>query len=412
MADEEVFNVLIVDDQEETRKNVARLLQFENDINVVGTARTGQDAIKQTLEHDPDVVLMDINMPDMDGIEATEQIQEQAPISQIVILSVQGDVNYMRRAMGAGARDFLTKPPKSDELISVIRRAGSMAKAMREREGAYFGRGTGTLQDPRGGTHQLAGLGRVVAVFSPKGGVGTTTIATNLAVALHSPETPAVIVDANLQFGDVQVFLNERGRTSIIDLTPNADHLDRELVEDVVLHHKTSGIDIVSAPPHPEDAERITGSEMVKVLQFLARLYTYVIVDTDSSLSDVTLDTLDNCDLLVMVSSQDIPAIINTRSMFNLLGTLGVDKNKILLVMNRFDKTISITPDKVGHNLGHKVATVLVEDKESVVPGVNRGVPFMLGDGKGKEVGKGILELVGKVRESISKMEQPEFSEN
>jgi len=110
--EEQEFNVLIVDDQEETRKNVARLLQFENDINVVGTARTGKDAIKQTIALDPDVVLMDINMPDMDGIEATERIQEQAPVSQIVILSVQGDTNYMRRAMLAGARDFLTKPPK------------------------------------------------------------------------------------------------------------------------------------------------------------------------------------------------------------------------------------------------------------------------------------------------------------
>ena len=113
MPDE--YNVLIVDDQEDTRRNVARLLQFENDINVVGTARTGQDAINQTVALDPDVVLMDINMPDMDGIEATELIQAQAPISQIVILSVQGDTNYMRRAMLAGARDFLTKPPKYEE---------------------------------------------------------------------------------------------------------------------------------------------------------------------------------------------------------------------------------------------------------------------------------------------------------
>ena len=124
MEDERVYNVLIVDDQEETRKNVARLLQFENDINVVSTARTGADAIKQTIGLDPDVVLMDINMPDMDGIEATELIKEQSHITQIVILSVQGDTNNMRRAMNAGASDFLTKPPKSDELVSAIRRAG------------------------------------------------------------------------------------------------------------------------------------------------------------------------------------------------------------------------------------------------------------------------------------------------
>ncbi len=407
---EEIYNVLIVDDQDETRKNISRLLQFENDINVVGTARTGADAIKQTIALDPDVVLMDINMPDMDGIEATELIKQQAHITQIVILSVQGDTNYMRRAMHAGASDFLTKPPRGDELVSVIRRAGEKAKAIRM-EITYIGRGTGSLVDSRGTTLQLSGLGKVISVFSPKGGVGTTTIATNLSVALHSTETPAVIVDANLQFGDVQVFLNERGRTSIVDLTPNVDQLDMELVEDVVLHHKLSGIDIVSAPPHPEDAERVTGGQMVKVLQFLARIYSYVIVDLDSSLSDVNLDTLDSCDLLVLVSSQDIPAIINTRTMLNLLSTLGVYKQKILLVMNRFDKTIAITPEKVGHNLGHKVASILIEDKEVVVPSVNRGVPFMLGEGKTKEIGKGILELVGKVRERLSQLEQMEVTE-
>lgn len=409
MAEE--FTVLIVDDQEETRKNVARLLQFENDINVVGTARTGQDAIKQTVALDPDVVLMDINMPDMDGIEATERIQEQAPVSQIVILSVQGDTNYMRRAMLAGARDFLTKPPKSDELVSVIRRAGAKAKAIRT-EVQFIARGTGSLADPRASTFQLSGIGKIIAVYSPKGGVGATTIAANLAVTLHSPETPAVIVDANLQFGDVQVFFNERGRTSIVDLTPNVDQLDRELVEDVVLHHQNSGVDIVSAPATPEDGEHVTGADLVKVLQFLARMYSYVIVDTNSYLADETIDTLDACDLLVLVSSQDIPAIINTRSVLQLLvSRLGISKQKILLVMNRFDRQIAITPDKVGHNLGHKVACVLYEDREIVVPGVNRGVPFMLGEGKTKEIGKGILELVGKVREAISQLEHAGIDE-
>jgi pilus assembly protein CpaE len=409
MSDE--FNVLIVDDQDETRKNVARLLQFENDINVVGTARTGQDAIKQTIDLDPDVVLMDINMPDMDGIEATERIQEQAPVSQIVILSVQGDTNYMRRAMLAGARDFLTKPPKSDELVSVIRRAGEKAKSIRA-DVQFIARGTGSLIDPRSTTIQLSGLGKIITVYSPKGGVGKTTIAANLAVALHSPETPAVIVDANLQFGDVQVFFNERGRTSIVDLTPNVESLDSELVEDVVLHHQSSGVDIVAAPPTPEDGEQVTGGNLVKVLQYLARMYSYVIVDTNSYLADQTIETLDACDLMVLISSQDIPSIINTRAVLQLLvNRLGLSKEKILLVMNRFDKQVAISPEKVGHNLGQKISCVLLEDKEVVVPGVNRGVPFMLGDGKSKDIGKGILELVGKVRESLSHLERARTEE-
>ncbi|HAE58424.1 MAG TPA: histidine kinase, partial [Anaerolineae bacterium] len=129
MADK--VRVLIVDDVSETRENVRKLLQFETDIEVVGTARSGKEAVQQTFDIKPDVVLMDINMPDMDGITATEAIRQRDQVAQIVILSVQGDPNYMRRAMLAGARDFLTKPPMADELISAIRRAGQMAHSTR-----------------------------------------------------------------------------------------------------------------------------------------------------------------------------------------------------------------------------------------------------------------------------------------
>src|ERR1043166_8306126 len=129
----EKIRVMIVDDVSETRENVRKLLQFESDVEVVGVARTGKEAIQVSQDLQPDVVLMDINMPDMDGISATEAIRAKQPAVQVVILSVQGDQNYMRRAMLAGARDFLTKPPMGDELISAIRRAGSMAQSERSK---------------------------------------------------------------------------------------------------------------------------------------------------------------------------------------------------------------------------------------------------------------------------------------
>ncbi|RPH55974.1 MAG: response regulator, partial [Chloroflexi bacterium] len=127
----EKTRVLVVDDIAETRENVRKLLQFEADIEVAGAARSGREAIQLTEELKPDVVLMDINMPDMDGITATEMIRQRNMVAQIIILSVQGDPNYMRRAMLAGARDFLTKPPMADELISAVRRAGEMARQER-----------------------------------------------------------------------------------------------------------------------------------------------------------------------------------------------------------------------------------------------------------------------------------------
>ncbi len=128
MASSDKIRVLIVDDVADTRENVRKLLQFEADIDVVGAARSGKEGIQLSLELDPDVVLMDINMPDIDGITATESIRQKSPHTQVVILSVQGDQNYMRRAMLAGARDFLTKPPMGDDLVSAVRRGGKCRK--------------------------------------------------------------------------------------------------------------------------------------------------------------------------------------------------------------------------------------------------------------------------------------------
>ena len=132
MAQDKI-RVLIVDDINETRENIKRMLQFDPSIEVIGTARSGREAIEMTQKDQPDVVLMDINMPDMDGITATENIRRKLPFVQVVILSVQNDPSYMRRAMLAGARDFLSKPPMIDELSSAIRRAGSVAHEERKK---------------------------------------------------------------------------------------------------------------------------------------------------------------------------------------------------------------------------------------------------------------------------------------
>src|SRR5258706_15318489 len=122
------IRVLIVDDFAETRENIRKLLQFEPDIDVVGMARSGREGIQLARETQPNVVLMDINMPDMDGIQATEIISKEVPIAQIVIVSVQSDTDYLRRAMLAGPRDFPSKPPPADELINTIRRLGNISR--------------------------------------------------------------------------------------------------------------------------------------------------------------------------------------------------------------------------------------------------------------------------------------------
>jgi pilus assembly protein CpaE len=398
----EKMRVLVVDDVAETRENIRKLLQFEADIEVVGAARTGKEAVQLSDELKPDVILMDINMPDMDGITATEMIRQRNPISQIVILSVQGDPNYMRRAMLAGARDFLTKPPMADELISAVRRAGEMARVERSKSVQSAPTSSAAVQNT---FRASVADGKVIMVYSPKGGTGVTTLAVNLAITLNNDETHVVLVDGNLMFGDVAVFLNEQGKNTILDLAPRADELEPEIVESVLIKHATSGLRILAAPSRPEQSDHVNSDQFGKLLKHLRQTYAYVVVDASHVLNDITLAALDVSDLVVLLVTQDIPAIKNARLFLDLLGTIGVSRDHICFVMNRYDKRISITPEKVGENLKQEIAGVIPLDERIVIPSVNRGVPFMI-DNMTQPCARAVFSLAESIRAQLSKLSQ------
>ena len=408
MAAGDKIRVLIVDDIADTRENVRKLLQFEADVEVVGAARSGKEGIRLSQELDPDVILMDINMPDMDGISATASIRQKSPHIQVVILSVQGDQNYMRRAMLAGARDFLTKPPMGDELISAVRRAGEMARLERNKS-VQVGNGPVAPHGTMGASVSALGLaqGKIVTVYSPKGGTGCTTLAVNLALTLHNEDTRAVLVDANLQFGDVAIFVNEQGKNTILDLAPRVDELDPDIVEEIMIKHEPSGIHILAAPQRPEMAEKVTADQFGKVLNYLRRIYAYVVVDTTPILTDITLSAIDASDTIVLITTQDIPAIKNARLFLDLLQTMGIERERIVFTMNRFDKRIAITPERVGENLKQEIKAVIPLDERVVIPAVNRGVPFML-DNKSQPAARGVFGLAEAVRAQLAALEASE----
>lgn len=401
----EKIRVLIVDDIAETRENVRKLLQFESDVDVAGAAGSGKEGIQLAQELDPDVVLMDINMPDIDGISATEIIRQKQPHIQVIILSVQNDQNYMRRAMLAGARDFLTKPPMGDELISAVRRAGEMSRAERakgaqQRMIATSAPGSSAVMT----NFAPVSKGKIITVYSPKGGTGCTTIAVNLALALNSEDTRTVLVDANLQFGDVAVFINEQGKNTILELAPRVDELEPDIVEEILIKHEASGLRILPAPQRPEMAEKVNADQFAKVMQYLQLMYAYVVIDTSPMLSDLILSTIDISDVLVLVTTQEIPSIKNARLFLDLLQTLGIGKERIVFTMNRYDKRIAITPERVSDNLKQEIVTTIPLDEKIVITAVNRGVPFML-DNKSQPVGKGILSLAECVRTRLAALE-------
>jgi DNA-binding NarL/FixJ family response regulator len=112
--------VLVVDDQQLVRDGIASLLGVQEGIAVVGTATNGQEALEQALALRPDVILMDVRMPLMSGVEATAQILKQVPACSILMLTTFDDDQYVRDALRAGARGYLLKDLGPQELARAV----------------------------------------------------------------------------------------------------------------------------------------------------------------------------------------------------------------------------------------------------------------------------------------------------
>jgi len=120
------IRILIADDHLAFRSALKAMLALQKDLEVVGEAEDGKDAVAKTLELHPDVVLMDVNMPVMDGAEATSRILAEMPDMKILALSIYADDGFMANMMHAGALGYILKGCDSEELTDTIRRtAGS-----------------------------------------------------------------------------------------------------------------------------------------------------------------------------------------------------------------------------------------------------------------------------------------------
>jgi pilus assembly protein CpaE len=391
MADR--IRVLIVDDIPETRDHLTKLLGFESDIEVVGAAASGAEALDLAATLNPAVVLMDINMPGMDGIATTEQLSSRFPQISIVMMSVQGEADYLRRSMLAGAREFLVKPFSADELVTSIRQVYARE---REKLGRMVERAAVTAAATGDDGGEAREAGRIVTVFSPKGGVGRTTIAVNLGVAAASELGKRVcIVDGSFQFGDVGVLLNLNPKNKSIADVIQDGVADLESLESVLVNH-SSTTRVLLAPPSPEMAELVTPSAFHQILEALRLTHDLVVVDSWTTLNEATLDLLDLSDEIVTLMTLEITNIKNVRLFLEVADQLGYGGDKIKLVLNRSDAALGIRIADVESSIGRKIDETIVSDGRSVVYALNRGVPFVISS-REAQVSQDVVRLARKL---------------
>ncbi len=356
------IEVLIADDGAQTRENIRKILSLEDNIIIVGESSNGQETVKAAVETKPDVILMDVNMPVMNGIQATEIITLDLPETVVIIMSAEGDQEYLRKAMIAGARDFLVKPFTSDALITAINRVYEREKKRQIQEA--------TLS-------KIGRKSKVISIYSPHDGVGKSMIATNLAVCLAKDfDQRVALVDLNLQFGDIDLMLNLTPERTLAGLISRYKELDADLMEQFLTEHKT-GIKVLAAPPKPEYAETVTVYCVERVLETLKNNYSLIIVDTSSVLQDITLDV---SNYIFLVTTFDLPSLRNAKLCLEVMDALHYPREKIKLIMNRASGDMGIKMDDVSSFLDREIDIAIPSEGRIVVPSVNQGKPFILTD--------------------------------
>ena len=298
--------VLVVDDD----ASVQRLLQYtlKQEGYDVTIAADGTEGLRLWQLERPSLILLDVTLQPIDGYAVATRIRaEEGPGNHvpIIMLTSERDVQQKVRALRAGADDYLIKPFHPAELLA---RMKSLI--------ARFAPSDSLVGRPP--------MGRIHAYYGAKGGVGTTTIAINAAIALQTLGRRVCLVDGNLQFGDHRVFLDlGLDRKSIVDVV-SAPAMDSDLIRKVVQTHD-SGIDLLLAPPSPESADLVTPGHMHQVLELLRGMYDYIMVDIDKRLDDVNLMVLDVAETIYAVMTADLSCLKNVRMVLDTIGHLGYE---------------------------------------------------------------------------------------
>lgn len=370
MSPTDQTRLLIVEDVPQVAEYIRGLLNAQSRVKLLEVLSDGSRAIASIKELRPDVVLVDALLQGrIKGPKLIEMIAQAELGVPIIVLTVPQ--NPIEVDPTVGIHGVIAMPFSGFDLMTRI------ASARKEFDDLQTFTST-----------------RVMSVFAPKGGVGKTTIAFNLAVALGQLEQRTVLVDGSLQFGDLRSLLKvPADAPSILDLP--TDRIAESDLSDV-LWRDPSGIDILLAPPRIEMAEMLTPRDVDKVLSLLRRVYGAIVIDMSSHLNDINLAFLDASDIIVEIVTYDSTTIHNTIAIADTFRSIGYPASKVRYLVNRADSAGGIETVDLERALGRIPEHRVVSDGRLVVQSNNEGVPFVLANPEAP-VSKDVMRVAGEL---------------
>jgi len=320
-------------------------------------------------------------LADGPGLAEIERFTRARPDAGAILVATELSTNLLQQALRSGVRDVLGAPTEATSLIESVERVSRTLTMVPT---------VPTSAD------DVARVCRVITVSSTKGGSGKSVVATNLATALARRSSgPVVLVDADLQFGDVAVMMRLVTPHTLVDAVSAQGRLDAQFLQSLLVRHEPSGLLVLPAPLEPSFAERVSGSDMVRIVEILRSFCEYVVIDTPAQFNDVVIALIENSDDVLMIAGLDIPNIKNTKLGLQTLRLLEIEDEKITLVLNRADSKVRLDVSEVERTLGLRAGCLVPND--IVVPqSVNKGVPVVI-DAPRSEVARALEQFADRI---------------
>jgi pilus assembly protein CpaE len=341
------IRILLADDEAKFRELVRTYLASRPEFEIVAEAGDGSEAVAAALEHKPAVILCDVNMPVMDGLEVTQRLFAALPDAVILVVSGNEYDAFSKKAIAAGARDYVSKPvdlPQlAQKILDTLARAQELARSASQRK------------------KEEENASKLFGFYSPKGSAGSTSLAVNAALELARSKQRVLLIDLNLQFGDVEFLLDLKTKVSLSDMIDEAgEFLTYKIAGGAESH--SSGVRCVYQHKL-EHAEMVTAAHVGSLMKYARghKDFDFILVDLPRQLEERTLSAIDALDTFFLVVTEDYLAVKNAKLCKELFAKLGYTDKKLKVLVN---KVAGGTPaTHVQTHLGAPFATFPLEAK-------------------------------------------------
>lgn len=349
------ISLAIIDSERESRYAVEESLRpFSDRVRIVGSVGDFNEGVRLVQNENPTVVILEVRDLE-EGIDQVRTLLSRSPQLSVFVTSSQKNSDWILGLMRAGACEYLLRPVERNVLLESLQKAWRLWESRKD---------------------QAVTRGKIISVYNPVGGMGTTTIAVNLAAAFAAKDEKVALVDLNLFSGDVATFLDVNPKYCLSSVTSNITRLDASFLMSVMTRH-SCGMYVLSEPLEVEDTMNITAEQIERVLDFLRGVFSYIVIDCGGQLFGHNLATFKKSDHVLFTTVLTLPSLKNAKRYLAAMQKLGLEAGKVKLVVNRYLPKADIRVNDAEKVLDHKVFITVPNEYGEIIESINKGTPVV-----------------------------------